>query len=202
MRYWLIALVLASVYLIVYRTAFSAGYVYEDRAFVETQTITSIAGQLSLGPRSLPRATFAWQADASPAAHHAVNIALNALVAALVWLWAWKSVRSTGAALAASALILLHPLAVESTAYVSSPSELIAAVFVMTACCFALTGLTSWSALAWAATIAAVSGIAKETAWLSCLFVAATYVAYRRVWRAPRGGGGPPGLPPGGCAVF
>src|SRR5262249_36315041 len=65
----------------------------------------------------------------SPGAQHAVNAALHALNAALLWLLV---VRLTGAewtALLVAALFALHPLRVESVAWISERKDVLAGAF-------------------------------------------------------------------------
>jgi len=64
------------------------------------------------------------RAEAGP--HHLVNVALHGLVAALLYLAFLELVRVQSAALLAAALFVVHPLRVESVAWISERKDLLA----------------------------------------------------------------------------
>lgn len=71
-----------------------------------------------------------------PAPQHGINIVLHALNAALLFLAWWRLSGSRGAALIISALFALHPLHVESVAWVASRKDVLSGFFWMLALWF------------------------------------------------------------------
>ena len=179
MRHWLIGLVLGSVYLWAYAASFSAGYVYEDRAYVDRQPGLSAA---PFGPRSLTNQSFLLQEEASPLAHHAVNLALNMLVAALVGCWLLSVGRSSNAAWCGVGLILWHPLSTEATAYVAGRGDLIATAIAIAACWAAAVGRRSRASMVVASLLSVLAGAGKDVGLTACALVPATLAVYR-CWR-------------------
>ena len=179
----LLALLVGSVYLWAYTSAFNAGFVYEDRYSVQPATAERVDFTVG-GPRSLTFLTFRAQAGDSPRAHHVVNLALAAGVALLVGIWLRSSGLSAGAAWIGVALMLWHPMSVEATAYVGGRFELVAAFLMMAALCLTNLALKSGpKALTLPLSIAAslAAGLGKESGLAACLFVPATF-ALRRAW--------------------
>ena len=81
---------------------------------------------LAMVSYALERAAF----GPGPAAPHAVNVALHAAVAALAfWLFFLLLGRNGPAAFAAAALFAVHPLRVESVAWISERKDLLCALF-------------------------------------------------------------------------
>lgn len=180
MRKWLLAFTLGSVYLIAYSSVLSAGFVYEDRYFIDPQFRES----LSLTVRSLSTASFAIQDGASPSAHHVANLLLHASVAVLVWAWLYLTGFSISASWVGATLILWHPMAVEATAYIAGRPDLIAGFLVMLACCLANLGAVSRAACVGAVMVALLSGTGKDVGLIACLFVPLILMSRRQWWRA------------------
>lgn len=66
-----------------------------------------------------------------PGASHAVNVLLHALAVALLFLALRESTGRTGASLLAAALFALHPLRVESVAWIAARKDVLSGVFLM-----------------------------------------------------------------------
>lgn len=135
LRHVVIVFLLASVYAWAYASVSDAEFVYED----QTWTLAGMpelqaARQLRYSPYQLTAYTFGQMQGASAGWHHVVNLGLHVTVVGLVGWWLLGLGVSANAAWAGSAVVLLHPLAVESVAYVSGRAELITALFVMLAC--------------------------------------------------------------------
>ena len=159
----------------------TAQMVYEDARWDAAATSSA---PLSLR-RPLMLASWRWQMahTPNPFAFHAVNLALHGCVGLLVGLFAFRLGLSRLAAWFAAALVLLHPLSVESAAYASARPELFAAIGVLGACLSA-TGRSPWR---WGWMLAAILfGLAgKESAALVFVLIPLTLWAMRRDWRIP-----------------
>jgi hypothetical protein len=136
----------------------SAGFVYED-----AQWNAACIGAIPMTVRAIPRrlTITAWcaQMGQSPRAYHAANVALHLLVGLFVAAVVAQVTRAEAATWAAVVLWLLHPLNMETIAYVSTRGEAIAALGVLGACLLALRGHP------WLAAVAAVGGVmGKESA--------------------------------------
>lgn len=138
-------------------------WVYEDEAWL-TASITS--------SRPLTQAT--WYLVHSPQAAHALNVGLHLILCTLVGLLASSLGLSQGASLAAGALLLVHPLTVESVAYAASRAELLAAIGVVVACLCAVRDYF-WRSLA----VACLAMAAKESAVIVLLVMPLVYWARR-----------------------
>ena len=77
----------------------------------------------------------------NPVAHHAVNVALHGLNAVLVFLWLATLTGTTWRAAFAAALFAVHPLRVESVAWVAERKDLLSAAFGL----LALLSWTRWT---------------------------------------------------------
>ncbi|HEX4825063.1 MAG TPA: DUF1736 domain-containing protein [Candidatus Polarisedimenticolaceae bacterium] len=102
------------------------------RLFVQPYGASS--GENSGLYRPLTLASFAVNravAGAGPRGYHAVNIVLNAAVAALVWFVLRRAGTHYGTALLGGALFAVHPLHAEAVANVAGRAELLAALFVL-----------------------------------------------------------------------
>lgn len=115
-----------------------AGFVYEDARWMASCDHAS--SQWQAAPRSLMRWTWCWQAayTPSPQAFHAVNLMLHGLVSGLLGVLIWSVTASERAAWMASSLFLLHPLQMESVAYLSGRGDVLAGLAVVGACLAAL----------------------------------------------------------------
>jgi tetratricopeptide (TPR) repeat protein len=65
----------------------------------------------------------------APAGHHATSVVLHALTAALLFLLLQRATGATGASLAAAALFAVHPLNVQSVAWVSERKNVLSTLF-------------------------------------------------------------------------
>ncbi|HKE12018.1 MAG TPA: O-GlcNAc transferase [Myxococcota bacterium] len=122
-----------------YLPTLRAGYVWDDDSYVtENDTLRSAAGlaKIWLEPSASPQyypavfTTFwceyhVWQLR--PAGYHAVNLVLHLLTAALVWR-VLKRLGVVAAGLAA-AIFALHPVSVESVAWITERKNVLSAVF-------------------------------------------------------------------------
>ena len=136
---WGAALVLLVV--AVYWPALSGSFVSDDEVHVEnnaalesTQGLSDIWFKWGAVPQYYPIAHTAFWLEhqvfeSRPTGYHAVNIALHALAALLLWRllqrlavpWAWL----------AAAVFALHPVQVESVAWISELKNVLSCVFVL-----------------------------------------------------------------------
>jgi len=133
------ALLLAAC-LLAYIPAFRAGFVFDDHALIETNR--ALQGPLwqiwtdRTGPDYWPLTWTAYWIEwrlwgTNPWPYHVVNAALHAAVAALFWR-ALLRLAMPGAWLAAI-LFALHPVAVESVAWIAELKNVLSGVFFMAA---------------------------------------------------------------------
>lgn len=158
------ALLLLIVTALLYAPTLTYGFVYEDANDLQTfvQPIGERLGVWAWQPaRSLTQITFAVTYQVFglwPGAYHAGNLALHLLNGGLLYGLA-SSLLQPWAAVVAVGVFLLHPVQVESVAYVSSRPDLVAT----TALLFGL-----WAVVAgrwWAVLLCGVLAVlAKETA--------------------------------------
>ena len=139
----LAALVLAAAAFLAYLPALSAHYIWDDEAYVTgNETLRTPGGLLKiwLEPWATPQyyplvhTSFwieyrLWQL--APAGYHAVNVALHALNGILVLLLL-RRLHVPGALLAA-ALFTLHPVHVESVAWVTERKNVLSGCFYLLA---------------------------------------------------------------------
>jgi tetratricopeptide (TPR) repeat protein len=135
-----LALLLATTF-VAYVPAMRSGYVYDDPDYVvKNETLRSVQGlrNIWLLPSASPQyypLTFTafwmefhlWGAD--PFGYHVVNVAIHALNAVLLWLLLYR-LDVPGAFLAA-ALFALHPVHVESVAWVTERKDVLCAAFYL-----------------------------------------------------------------------
>ncbi len=129
-----IALMVAVLVAWEYAPAMRGGFVYEDYRSVDACSSTGLQGRLGT------RALWCWQLAGyqSPLAFHALNLGLHLVVVGLVLGVVWSF---TGQALPtglAAAFFGVNAVNVEAVAYLSSRSELLAAIGVLGACLAAL----------------------------------------------------------------
>jgi tetratricopeptide (TPR) repeat protein len=141
---WLAPLVLVAAVLLAYASVLDADFVnYDDQAYVtENRWITG-----GLQARSVVWATTAFEAGnwhpltwishmadcqafgIRPRGHHAVNLALHALSSVLVFLVMRRLTGQEGPSAVVAGLFALHPLNVESVAWVSERKNVLSTVF-------------------------------------------------------------------------
>ena len=162
---------------LVYGPALHGGFVFDDLnlPFQLTLAATPLAGWL-VGARPVLMSTY-WanfQLSANnPFSYHVVNLLIHALNGAMVFLVlarllslaGWARERSRAAALAGSAIFLLHPLATESVSYIAGRSESLAALFMLAAyTLFLYRREDSWKSALAIAGLFALGVAAKENA--------------------------------------
>lgn len=125
-----------------YLPALQAGYIWDDDSYLTGNPTLESAGGLAaiwLRPTASPQYyplvfTSFWierRLGAGPALHHAVNILLHALAAVLFWRLLVR-LRVPGAWWA-GLLFALHPVMVESVAWITERKNLLSAVFALAA---------------------------------------------------------------------
>lgn len=125
-------------------------------------------------PRSIARVVFCAVDHREPWVGHAVSLGLHMLAAFLLAWLLWDITDAIGPACMAGLIFLLHPMAIESVAYGSARSEIIAGVGIV-ACCLAARH-DHWL-VALLALIVAVGG--KETGIMA---IPLALLARRSVW--------------------
>ncbi len=139
-RQWLVALLLFGATFLAYRAVWHAGFVWDDEGHVTRQDLRGLAGLGRIW--SEPGATQQYYpllhsifwlehrlwADAAPA-YHLANIFFHATAAFLLYLLL-RRLRVPGALLAAS-VFALHPVCVESVAWISEQKNTLSAVFFL-----------------------------------------------------------------------
>jgi Flp pilus assembly protein TadD len=139
-RYWLFVAALAVAILIVYQPVWNGTFLWDDAAHVTRPDLRSWQGLWSIW--SAPGATqqyyplthsFFWLQHRlwgdTPLGYHLVNVALHATVASMAGLILYR-LAIPGAYLAA-AIFALHPVQVESVAWISEIKNTLSAVFYL-----------------------------------------------------------------------
>ena len=177
---WL-PLVAAALACAAYFNALDNPFVYDDHDTVIANRslgdLSNIRFILAYTPfRPLVNASYAldrWLWDYRPLGYHFTNLILHVVVVILLYLWlrrviddASTGVDSRGGAFIGAACFAVHPLQTEAVGYVSGRSEVMCAVFFLTALLLARRAVVSGGAVK--AALAVVSGIlalaSKETA--------------------------------------
>jgi tetratricopeptide (TPR) repeat protein len=141
------AVALVALVLIAYIPAMYSGFVWDDKAFTQAVQITSSSlkglKDIWLNPSTLEGEGHYWPLayttfwlqhllwGLNPAPYHCANILLHALAVVLVWRLL-RRLAVPGAWIAAT-LFAVHPIHVESVAWVISRKDLLSAVFCLTA---------------------------------------------------------------------
>ena len=142
----------------------SAGFVYEDAVWRPEMTATA---SLPFQSRVLTRAS--WRLTETPQAAHALGVGLHAGVVGLLGLLAWRLGYSRDGVGLVALLATVHPLTVESVAYASARSELLAAIGALLAVVCAagrwwrpwyLTGMVTGIVLGWMGKESAIVALA------------------------------------------
>ena len=140
---WLLAALLVIVTVLAYQPIWHAGFIWDDDKYVtENLPLRSLGGlaQIWFQPTATPQYyplvhTSFWMEyhlwGLNPLGYHLVNVLLHALAAMLLWRGLAR-LQLPGAWLAAG-LFALHPVAVESVAWVTERKNVLAAVFYFSA---------------------------------------------------------------------
>jgi tetratricopeptide (TPR) repeat protein len=141
---WLVPLILVGAVLLAYASVLSAEFVnYDDQAYVTENR--RVSGGLRAGNVAWALTAFeagnwhplTWishMADCEayalrPRGHHATNLALHALASVLAFLVTRRLTGKTGPSAVVAGLFALHPLNVESVAWVSERKNVLSTVF-------------------------------------------------------------------------
>ena len=146
-RQALAALGLGLVAAAVYLPAFSAGFVWDDEVFTDAAAVREWSGLwkiwFAFSPRAIPNEGHYWPLvhttfwlehklwGFAPAGYHAVNVLLHAANTVLLWRLAGRL--EVPGAWAIAAVFAVHPLHVESVAWVIERKDLLSALFYLAA---------------------------------------------------------------------
>jgi protein O-mannosyl-transferase len=202
-RVWLQAAILAAAVILAYQPAWRAGFIWDDDVYVtHNRLLTAPDGlkriwfSLDSPSQYFPMVYTALRMERSawglaPAGFHWVNILLHAGNAVLLW-WLLRRLRWPAAWLAA-ALFALHPVQVESVAWVTELKNVLSLFFcLLTAWAwleFAEDGPRAWRFYAVALLFQALALLAKSTActWpvalLLILWLQGKPISARRIWQ-------------------
>ena len=131
----------------VYLPAFSAGFVWDDEVFTDAAAVREWSGLwkiwFAFSPRAIPNEGHYWPLvhttfwiehklwGFAPAGYHAVNVLLHAANTVLLWRLAGRL--EVPGAWAIAAVFAVHPLHVESVAWVIERKDLLSALFYLAA---------------------------------------------------------------------
>jgi hypothetical protein len=136
-----------AVVLAAYLPSLRSGFVFDDQIYVTGNTdvnrgvtVDGLARALTSGHAANwhPLTWWSHMLDVSlfglrPAGHHAVNVLLHALVAAMLVILLEGISGNMGVSMAAALLFALHPLRVESVAWIAERKDLLCALFSLLA---------------------------------------------------------------------
>ena len=129
--------------LVAYASVWTAGFVYESHpAPVTLETLWRFEWYWQ--PRALSYWVMGQLHGVNAGAQHGISLGLHLLTGTLVGLLGVRLGLSRIAAVAAGSLFLVHPLAVETVAYVTSRTDQLAAIGVLTACILATGRWYAW----------------------------------------------------------
>src|SRR5204863_2609992 len=140
-RLWLFAIILVAATILVYRPAWNGGFVWDDDAYVMKNPLLTAPDGLwriwfSLESPSqyfpLTYTTFRVERslwDLNPTGYHWINILLHATNALLLW-WLLARLRVPAAWLAAG-IFALHPVQVESVAWITERKNVLMGFFFL-----------------------------------------------------------------------
>src|SRR3990167_8583679 len=156
--------------LVAYAGVWSYGFVYEDYRALQAGVLPFV-----LGPRGL--SSWLWWRD--PVASHLLSLGLHVVVGGLTWLLGRRLGLSRQAAVLAAGVLLLHPMAVETSVYLSSRTELIAAIGILLACLCATGPRWAWLLILPAI---ALGVLGKESAIVGLGLVPLVWAYRRPTW--------------------
>jgi hypothetical protein len=169
---------LAALTLALYWPTLVYGYVYEDwndlTSFSRpwpTQTDTPVMDALRMPTRKVSAVSWAISGT-DPQGAHAGNVVLHLANGLLVYAVGLPWVGASGAVMAAG-VFWLHPVQVESVAYISSRPDLVAGLFTLLAA-------WAWKSPWWSLLAAVLAVFAKET------FVMVLLIPFVAAWREGR----------------
>lgn len=157
LRPWLLALALAGLVLVAYRPALDAGFeLFDDNLYVtenaHVQAGLSLAGvRWALGATEPsnwhPLTLLSHQLDVElygldPRGHHLTSVLLHAACAATLFLLLLSATGAVGRSIAAAALFALHPLRVESVAWIAERKDVLSGLLFL----LALAAYARWAA--------------------------------------------------------
>ena len=135
--------------LIAYASVWTAGFAYESHpAPVTLETIWRFEWYWQ--PRAMSYWLMGVLAPYGPKVAHGVSLALHGVTGSLVGLLAYRLGLTRFASVFAASVFLLHPLAVETVAYVTSRTDQLAAIGVLTACLLATGPRWTWTGIPFA----------------------------------------------------
>lgn len=139
---WLVVAALAAAVFLVYQPAWHGGFIWDDEGHVTTPALRSVQGlwriwfDVGATVQYYPLLHTAFWLEHrlwgdAVLGYHLLNLALHCLAAFLAWV-ALRRLRVPGAALAA-AVFALHPVHVESVAWIAEQKNTLSAVFYLAA---------------------------------------------------------------------
>jgi tetratricopeptide (TPR) repeat protein len=147
-RSWLAAAFLLTITFLAYFPAIrTGGFIWDDDFFAQNPVLTQPNGLFKIWTLQLPKSLYYREFPVvytsfwlerhlwglQPMGYHLVNVALHAINAILVWL-ILKRMRFRGA-WAAAAIFALHPVHVESVAWISERKNVLSGMFYLLALC-------------------------------------------------------------------
>lgn len=189
---WLGALALIVCTLVAYRPALDAGWVWDDDDYVtDNATLRSADGlrRIWLEPGATPQwypATFTslwleWQVHGlDPRGYHRTNVWLHALNALLVW--RVLAVLAIPGAFLAAALFALHPVHVESVAWITERKNVLSGAFFLGALwCWLRAALVGGPRVLWVASFVLFLGaLLAKTVTVTLPVIALVLVWWKR----------------------
>jgi len=188
---WLLAVAAAVLACLAYLNALDNPFVYDDhdtvlanRSLVDLSNLRFILVYTPFRP--LVNASYAldrWIWDYRPFGYHLTSVALHALTVVLLYVWMRRILDDTtpGAdatlpAFAGAALFAVHPIQTEAVGYVSGRSEVLSAVWFMTALLLGRSAVTSGRRVS--AVLGVVAGVLALASKETALALPVVFLAY------------------------
>jgi len=188
---WLLAVAAAVLACLAYLNALDNPFVYDDhdtvlanRSLVDLSNLRFILVYTPFRP--LVNASYAldrWIWDYRPFGYHLTSVALHALTVVLLYVWMRRILDDTtpGAdatlpAFAGAALFAVHPIQTEAVGYVSGRSEVLSAVWFMTALLVGRSAVTSGRRVS--AVLGVVAGVLALASKETALALPVVFLAY------------------------
>jgi Tfp pilus assembly protein PilF len=188
---WLVPVVAAALACVAYFNALDNPFVYDDHDTVlgnrSLADLSNFHFILVYTPfRPLVNASYAldrWMWDYRPFGYHLTNVALHALTVVLLYGWLRRIISDTTKeadtrlpAFAGAALFAVHPIQTEAVAYVSGRSEVLSAVWFISALLFGRAAIASGGAAL--AVFAVISGLLALASKETALALPVVFLAY------------------------